>query len=397
VALDVHKHYLVVGAVDAQPQVVLPPRRVDLERFAAWAPQHLTRQDAVVLEATTNTWELYDQLPPHVAAVTVAHPWLVGLISKARVKTDAADTLHLARLLAAGLLPAVGVPPVAGRELRGLLAQRPRRIRQRTQARNRLHRLLHRHALLPPAGDPFAAHNRAWWDALTVSPVERLRLRQDWQTLVFLQPLIDAAEAEVLRLSTPPPWADSVAFLVQLPGFGVLNAMTVLGAVGDITRFPSAKHLVGYTGLGAGVHDSGQTHRDGKITKQGRRDLRFTLVEAAWTAVQTHPHWQAQFEQLTRRMPKGQAIVALARKLAVALWHVLTDRQADCHADASQVARKLLAWAEQLDAAGRHGLSTGAFIRQELDRLHLGPALTAVSRGPTRQVPLPPSPLPVTA
>jgi transposase len=51
-----------------------------------------------------------------------------------------------------------------------------------------------------------------------------------------------------------------VPFLVQLPGLGVLSVMSILAAIGDITRFPSAKKLVGYAGLGASVHDSGETH-----------------------------------------------------------------------------------------------------------------------------------------
>jgi transposase len=93
-----------------------------------------------------------------------------------------------------------------------------------------------------------------------------------------------------------------VPFLVQLPGLGILSVMSVLAAIGDITRFPSAKHLVGYAGLGASVHDSGETHRGGRITKEGRSDLRGVMVEAAWVAVEHHPHWKAQFERLAKRI-----------------------------------------------------------------------------------------------
>ena len=78
--------------------------------------------------------------------------------------------------------------------------------------------------------------------------------------------------------------------------------MSVLAAIGDITRFPSAKHLVGYSGLGASIHDSGETHRSGRITKEGRSDLRGVMVEAAWVAVEHHPHWKAQFERLANRI-----------------------------------------------------------------------------------------------
>jgi transposase len=78
----------------------------------------LTPSDALVLEATSNAWLLYDQLEPLLASVSVAHPLAVKLIAAARVKTDARDTIKLARLLAANLVPAVWVPPVHVRELR---------------------------------------------------------------------------------------------------------------------------------------------------------------------------------------------------------------------------------------------------------------------------------------
>jgi transposase len=156
VALDVHRSYLVVGAVDEQQQVVLTPRRFGFEAFHTWAPTHLGPLDAVVLEATSNAWLLYDQLHPLVASVTVAHPLAVKLISAARVKTDAGDTLKLARLLAAHLIPAVWVPPLYVRELRSLVAHRRRLIKQRTQARNRLHGVLQRQNLAAPVGKAFA-------------------------------------------------------------------------------------------------------------------------------------------------------------------------------------------------------------------------------------------------
>jgi hypothetical protein len=177
--------------------------------------------------------------------------------------------------------------------------------------------------------------------------------------------------------------------LLQLPGIGIISAMTLLAAIGDILRFDSAKQLVGYAGLGAGVHSSGQTHHTGRITKQGRRDLRHTLVEAAWSAVENSPHWKLQFEKLLRTKHKNKAIVAIARKLLIAIWHVWHGAATDKHADESFVARKMLAWGEKLDADGRGGLSNGAFIRQRLQLLGLGATLKAVPRGPTRKVPLP--------
>lgn len=301
VALDIHRKYLVVGAVDAHQQIVLTPRRFGFEAFSEWATTHLTPSDAVVLEATSNAWLLYDQLEPLVASVTVAHPLAV----------------KLARLLAANLVPAVWVPPVPVRELRALVSHRKRLVNQRTQVRNRLHAVLHRRNLTLPPGKPFAAHQQEWWLSLDLSSSEKLRVQQDLSLLRSLEELVGAVETELGRLSTDELWVKQVPFLVQLPGLGVLSVMSLLAAIGDITRFSSAKKLVGYAGLGASVHDSGETHQGGHITKEGRRDLRGVMVEAAWVAVEHHPHWKAQFERLTRRIGKQKAIVAIARKLLV--------------------------------------------------------------------------------
>jgi transposase len=379
VALDVHKHYLMVAAIDAAQQVVLAPRRMSLERFAQWAPDQLTQRDQVVLEATTNAWTLYDQLAPLVLEVKIAHPLLIKLISSARVKTDTRDTLHLARLLAAGLIPEVWVPPPPVRELRILVAHRQRLVRQRTQVRNRLHSVLHAHQLPPPEGRLGSPQQQAWWDTLDLPPLERLRVRQDLVIQQTVDRLITEVDAELGRLSAQGPWKPVMPFLMQLPGFAVVTSMTLLAAIGDISRFPSAKKLVGYSGLGASVHDSGQTHRSGPITKQGRRELRTVLVEAAWSAVLHHPHWHTEFDRLVPALGKGKAIVAIARKLLVVVWHVLTKQLADRHADLPLVTRKLQRWGKHQRLAHQHGLSSSAFARQQLRRLGLDPLLEGLA------------------
>ena len=74
IGIDLHKHYLVVGGVNAGQEVVLPPRRVNLENWLKWAEANLKPTDAVVLEATTNAWEIYDQVLPLVGRAVVANP-----------------------------------------------------------------------------------------------------------------------------------------------------------------------------------------------------------------------------------------------------------------------------------------------------------------------------------
>lgn len=382
VGIDLHKHFVVIAAVNAQQQVVLPPtRRIDLDDFPVWAQTHLRPTDAVVLEATSNAWWCYDVVAPLVGRTVVANPLQVKWIANATAKTDRHDALRLAKLLAANLIPPVWVPPPPVRELRGLLAHRHALVKQRTAIKNRLHSVLHRHHIHLPEGEPFAAHNRGWWLALDLSPTERLRIRQDIATLDHLETQLADLETELARLSTQEPWKDQVLFLIQMPGFALLSAMTVLAAIGDISRFPTPRHLVSYAGLAPGVHESGESYRNGPISREGRRDLRRVMIEVAWAAVSTHPYWKQEFARLCRRKPEGVAIVAIARRLLVAVWHVLSERAADRHANPVTVACKLMRWSWQLTPEQREGLATRQFIRYGLLRLRLGNDLTGFTYG----------------
>jgi hypothetical protein len=242
--------------------------------------------------------------------------------------------------------------------------------------------------LTPPRGELFTTPKyREWWSGLNVSATEKLRIRQDLATLDHLEPEIAEVNAELYRLSTVPPWAEQAPYLMQLPGFAIVVAMTVLAAIGDtlaphasagVTRFLSAKKLVGYAGLGASVHASGETYRTGGITKQGRKDLRWILVEAARIAVLYDSFWKAQYVRLEKRLGANKAVVVIARKLLVAVWHVLHDREADCHAKPERVAGKLMTWAWDLDDEQRGGMTTRQFTRYHLMRLKLGDDLTHV-------------------
>lgn len=112
VALDIHKHYSVIAAVDRDGRKILEAIRVEHPDLEEWGKKYLGNTDHVVIESTTNAWHVYDLLSPYVEEGVVANSFEVKQIANAQVKTDVGDTLILARLLAANLVPAVWVPPV---------------------------------------------------------------------------------------------------------------------------------------------------------------------------------------------------------------------------------------------------------------------------------------------
>jgi transposase len=371
VGLDVHKRQVTVAAVNAQQEVVLSPHKVSVAGFTAWAQAHLQASDQVALEATSNAWEFHDQLLGQVAAVSVANSQQIKLISASARKTDKQDALILAKLLAAHLLPTVWIPPQAVRDLRSLTQHRSQLIHQRGALKNQLHAILHRHNVMLPAGNPFTAAYEPWWAQLPLTATERLQVRHCWLSIHHLTQLIDETEVQIAQLSVTQTWDEPLTFILQIPGIGLYTGMTILAAIGDIDRFPAAQQLVGYAGLGARVHDSADTHRSGKISKQGRRELRTALIASAWVAVRWSAYWRGQFQPLAKRIGKAKAITAIARKLLITIWHVLSKCQSDRHADVTAIARSFMTWASLHHTANLQGIHRLTFVRQHLARLGL--------------------------
>lgn len=389
IGLDVHKHYLIAVGVDEELNGVLPVRRVEFSYLETWMKKTLTKQDEVALEMTTNTWQLYDELCEYAGSVLVVHPPHVALITRSQVMNDKIAASILARLLAKGLLVGVWVPPQDIRELRGLVAQRKKMTGLATQAKNRLHAVLQRHHLLPPQGNPFHEAQQKWWLALPMGPLEKGNVQSDLETLQFAQRQQERLTSMMEQIANQN---EQVTRLLQLAGFGVVTAVTVWAAIGDVQRFADAQHLVGYAGLGTRVHDSGLTSRSGRITKAGRRDLRVVLIEAAQVAANSHPHWQAELARLQPRLGRHKAIVAIARKLLVAVWYILAQHQTDRFAQPEAIAQKFLKFAYQLGKENRpKGQSAAQFVRQRLDALPLGQELTRIAWGTKKPIPLPPS------
>lgn len=102
IGLDIHKHYFVAVGVNSQQEQVFGPQRIPMHALEGWGQEQVTASDAIVLEMTTNTYEVYDQLIAKVHSVTVVHPPHVALVTQTRIKTDYKAAHSLAQLHAGG-------------------------------------------------------------------------------------------------------------------------------------------------------------------------------------------------------------------------------------------------------------------------------------------------------
>jgi transposase len=381
-ALDIHKHYSVVAGVNFESQVIVEPVRIEHADLENWLAKNIQPTDFVVIESTTNAWHIYDLLEPLAEKVLVANPIKVKQIAQARVKTDIRDTLILARLLAANMIPEVWVPPVHVRNLRYLLSQRRHLVGMHTATINRMHSVAHRHHLSHARGKRFNKKNTKWQGDEELSDTEKFQLELDMSTKEHLAEQRDKITKKLARMSHQKPWAESMMYLMQLPGFGVITGMTVLAAIGDITRFESPRHLASYSGLVPGLEQSGVKLRGKKITKEGRKDLRWAMVEVAQRAVKSDPLWKGRFNELCRRMHKNQAIVVIAHRLLALVWYVLSRRQPYRHFSHERIAYKYLTWSWQLSENDRDGLTRQQFTRYYLMRLGIGHDLKRIELNP---------------
>ena len=378
IAIDLHKEYVFIGGMNDQQQWTLRPRRVQMSRFRDWAHKNLKPGDAVVIETTSNVWDIYDIVAPLVSKTVVAHAGKVRQIAEARVKTDKEDVKRLITLLIANIVPEVWVPPIHVRELRSLISFRWRLSKQITMSKNRLHSVVQRFNLHPPEGHLLADKNLFWWDQQDFSDLTHFQVQHDLQIVAYLEDQKANIDQKLAELSNTEPWASDMPYLMQIPGFGLLFSMITLSAIGDISRFDTPKKLVGYAGLGAGVHDSGKKHQDKSITKEGRSELRWALVEAAWGAMRSDPYWKAQYQRLTKVKHPSKAIVAIARRLLVSVWHILTKREPYRHFDEDAIAYKMMIWSQRMDDQALSGMTRQQFIKYGLLHLGVGSHLTRI-------------------
>jgi transposase len=118
-----------------------------------------------------------------------------------------------------------------------------------------------------------------------------------------------------------------VLLLGTIPGIGDLLGLTFAAEIGDVARFSAPRKLIGYAGLAPRISQSGDRSRTGALSKAGSRTLRWAAVEAAHQAWRATNPWHQLYTDIARRAGKNPAKSAVARKVLIAAWHVLSREQ----------------------------------------------------------------------
>jgi transposase len=270
---------------------------------------------------------VHDRLELHGWQVEIADAQKVKGLAPLACKTDRIDAWVLAELARRDLVPAIWLPDPGVRAERERARWRLHLVRHRSSLKQRVHAVLLTHGKPCPVSELFGMRGRRL--------LTNLELPEPWQgTIEASLRLIDEldreitdCERELRRLGADHRY---VPLLLTVPGISWVLAYTIAAEIGDINRFASPRKLAGYSGLCPRVYQSGERDLRGPLSKQGPRYLRWALVEAATHAC-THPVYHQRYTQTKTRIGKQRgakvAQVDLARRLAEAIWHMLTREQ----------------------------------------------------------------------
>jgi len=358
--LDVHKETVVACVRVGEGKQV----RHEVRSFKTTTGELLALSDwlsanectHVVMEATGVYWKpVWHILSDGGFELTLANAAHVKAVPGR--KTDVNDATWLADLLAHGLVRASFVPDVATQELRGLLRTRKQLVREQVGHTQRIQKTLEdaNIKLDSVISDVVGVSGRRMIEALVagetdpaqLAPLAHRRLRAPPEALCealrgrvtrhhrFLLALhlrqIDALGEAIAAIDQEveanlAPFRAAVRLLTTIPGVSALTARTIISEIGqDMTRFPSAAHLVSWAGLCPRNDESSGKRRSTRLRK-GAPWLKTTLVQCAWAAARkADSYLQAQFHRLRSRRGPKKAIVAVAASILTAIYHMLTD------------------------------------------------------------------------
>ncbi len=356
VGLDVHADTIAVAVAEADGEVrshgVIPNRLESIRKLVNKLGP--AKQLKACYEAGPTGYVLYWQLTQLGVACQVIAPGLVPVKATDRVKTDRRDAEKLARCHRAGELTAVWVPDAAHEALRDLVRAREAAKKDQLKARHRLGKFLLRHGRRPEGMKAWTKQYLEWihthvhfdQPALEATLADYLNeVKHVAERIVKLEKAIDEAIEQA-----PAEIRAVIEALQALRGVAQTTAATIVSELGSLSRFESPRQLMGYSGLVAREHSSGNRIQRGAITKTGNAHLRRVLVEAAW-AYQHRPNvtgyllrrqkslalsedvkniaWKAQ-HRLNKRYKsfaargknKNQIVTALGRELLGFIWAI---------------------------------------------------------------------------
>jgi transposase len=357
VGLDVSKEKIAVAVADegrGEPRYwgMVPNDLKAIRKVLGQIGQ--SEQLEVCYEAGPTGYGLYRQLLSLGIECTVVAPSLIPKRAGDRVKTDRRDAMRLAQLLRAGELVSVYVPTEEDEALRDLVRAREDAKEDQLRTKHRLTKLLLRYDIKPPKNMK-RKWTKMYWEWLTGLKFKNRALQVAFQeylhSLFEVEERIKRLEEEIHSQATESPKAPLIQALQTLRGVAEITATSLVAEIGTFSRFPHPRALMSYIGVVPSEASSGESRRQGNITKTGNYHARRLIIEASWSyrykpalkgqllkRQEGQPpevqaiSWKAQhrlhdkyFRMLGKGKSSGKAVTAVGRELAGFLWAIARE------------------------------------------------------------------------
>jgi len=322
IGIDVHKSTAQI-AVKNEAGEYVDQRRVPNEELEAFAKEY--EGSEVALEAGSNYFGIYDRLTEYLD-ITLVNPGQAPWLTRQKQKTDRKDAKNLARYLQLGEVPESNVPPKEVRQMRSLARGRKKFVDKRSDFKNEVTALLDQNGI-GYDGSLWTEDGRAFLEEIELDEPAGLLLEQWLEAIDEFTVKIKRLQRQIEQVAATVEEMDN---LLSAPGVAEFSGLMIYSELGEIDRFERANQAVSYAGLDPVVRESGDSRHEGQISKQGNKNLRWILYQCANTAVHNtkdpclHGFYRRQLE---KGKLKKVAMVATARKLLVALFHMLKKNE----------------------------------------------------------------------
>lgn len=381
VGLDVHPDSItaaiVVGDKPLEAMVDKVSDAVGIDDMESWFDKNVPTGSIVVMEASGNSFDVYARLSAAGYRAIVLESSQVGKISKSYCNTDKISAVRIAKAYLTGLSDEVWVPDPVTRERREVFSAYQQATKDCTRHNNRIKSLLNSYTIR------LKKNERNLNNAKVRSKIYAARDWSDAQKALLDEAFCDLDRATEKRKRMLGIMASEVIRepkmlqLMRIFGLNVIASYGLIAMIGEPGRFLNPKKLSAYFGLCPKIKQSGNVARMGGLSKKGRRQTRCILVQAAQTVLRHksksnplyHWGWKMNFKK-----GRNIAVIAIARKIAVAVWYLLMGKPFNAKERSLTIRRKVTDIAKILGKKQVHkmGFKTyKLFVEHHLDLIEL--------------------------
>jgi transposase len=332
--IDVHKKTWVLHFVSEH--VVL--KRISMNEPSAEKVHQIIKQnypDSVVkcaYEAGFSGFWLQEQLTSLGIETIIVHPGDIPTTDKEkRFKTDKIDAKKIAMSLRSGMLEGIAIPPKQIQRDRNMVRARYQIAKDERRVKHRIRSHMNFYGFIESKD-----HDKyKYWSRNTIKEIEAIATENKDEVLKYHLEKLKMERSQLLNqtrklraMSRSDRYQDSVELLMSIPGVGLLTIMVFLTEMWGIARFKTDDQYMSYIGLVPTSNSSGERERRGGISKRGNKQLRTSIVLAAWSSIRHNAEMLSRYEELRSNGKTGnKAIIKIAKKLALIMKAVIRDNK----------------------------------------------------------------------